>query len=154
RALQDVATCIREHRALEEAGRILEANAERHLKPADEMTRLFGAASKAVEQTTRFFKRCRFSLDELKPHRYPSEFRAGYATAREALRTLTKAGARRRYPAGVPRSIWKTLAKELMVIKDLDCAAYFLTVHDIVRFAESKGILCQGRGSAANSVVC
>jgi error-prone DNA polymerase len=67
---------------------------------------------------------------------------------------LTKAGARRRYPSGVPRSVWKTLAKELAVIKELDCAAYFLTVHDIVRFAESQEILCQGRGSAANSVVC
>jgi error-prone DNA polymerase len=74
RVLQDVVTCIREHRTLEEAGRLLEANAERHLKSADEMMRLFGAASKAVEQTTRFFKRCRFSLDELKPQ-YPSEFR-------------------------------------------------------------------------------
>src|SRR6185312_1420623 len=72
RALQDVVTCIREHRTLEEAGRLLEANAERHLKSADEMTRMFGAASKAVEQATRFLKRCRFSLDELKPH-YPSE---------------------------------------------------------------------------------
>jgi error-prone DNA polymerase len=153
RALQDVVTCIREHRTLEEAGRLLEANAERHLKSADEMTRLFGSASKVVEQTTRFLKRCRFSLDELKPE-YPSEFRHGYATAHEALRALAKAGARRRYPSGVSRSIWKTLAKELAVIKELDCAAYFLTVHDIVRFAESQGILCQGRGSAANSLVC
>jgi error-prone DNA polymerase len=67
---------------------------------------------------------------------------------------LTKTGARRRYPSNVPRSVWKTLAKELAVIKKLDCAAYFLTVHDIVRFADSKGILCQGRGSAANSLVC
>jgi len=153
RALQDVVTCIREHRTLEEAGRLLETNAERHLKPPEEMTRLFGAGSKAIEQTTRFLKRCRFSLDELKPH-YPSEFRRGYATAREALRALTKEGARRRYPSGVPRSVWKTLAKELAVIKELDCAAYFLTVHDIVRFAESQNILCQGRGSAANSLVC
>jgi error-prone DNA polymerase len=153
RALQDIVTCIREHKTLEEAGRLLEANAERHLKSPEEMTRLFGAASKAIEQTTRFLKRCRFSLDELKPH-YPSEFRKGYATAQEALRALTKEGARRRYPAGVPRSIWRTLAKELAVIKELKCAAYFLTVHDIVRFAESQGILCQGRGSAANSLVC
>jgi error-prone DNA polymerase len=154
RALQDVVTCIREHRTLEEAGRLLEANAERHLKSADEMTRMFGAASKAVEQTTRFFKRCRFSLDELKPHRYPSEFRKGYDTALDALIALTNEGAKRRYPEGVPQSIHDTLEKELAVIKELDCAAYFLTVQDIVRFAESKGILCQGRGSAANSVVC
>jgi error-prone DNA polymerase len=153
RALQDVITCIREHRTLEEAGRILEANAERHLKSADEMTRLFGATSKAVEQTTRFFKRCRFSLDELKPH-YPSEFRGGYKTAFDALVALTKEGAERRYPNGVPLSIHETLNHELDVIKELKCAAYFLTVHDIVRYAESRKILCQGRGSAANSVVC
>jgi error-prone DNA polymerase len=154
RALQDVVTCIREHRTLEAAGRLLEANAERHLKSAEEMTRLFGGTSKAIGQTTRFFKRCRFSLDELKPHRYPSEFREGYATALEALAALTKAGAARRYPEGVPESVHATLAKELAVIEELDCAAYFLTVHDIVQFAESKGILCQGRGSAANSLVC
>src|SRR4029079_10742772 len=110
-------------------------------------------ASKALEQTTRFFKRCRFSQDELKPH-YPSEFRRGYATALEALRALTKEGARRRYPLGVPRSVWKTLAKELAVIRQLDCAPYFLKVPDLLRFAESQNILCQGRGSAANSLVC
>jgi error-prone DNA polymerase len=154
RALQDIVTCIREHRTLEEAGRLLEANAERHLKSAEEMARIFGAASKAIGQTTRFFKRCRFSLDDLKPHRYPSEFRRGYATALEALVALTNEGAKRRYPNGIPSHVPKTLAHELAVIKQLDCAAYFLTVHDIVRFAESKGILCQGRGSAANSLVC
>ena len=154
RVLQDVVTCIREHRTLEEAGRVLEANAERHLKSAEEMTRLFGEASKAIGQTTRFFKRCRFSLDELKPHCYPSEFRKGYGTALEALIALTKEGAARRYPEGIPPHIHKTLEHELAVIEELDCAAYFLTVHDIVRYAESKKILCQGRGSAANSVVC
>jgi error-prone DNA polymerase len=153
RVLQDVVTCIREHRTLEEAGRLLGANAERHLKSADEMTRLFGAASKAVEQTTRFFRRCRFSLDELKPQ-YPSEFRKGYATAFEALVALTNEGAERRYPDGVPAKVQETLMHELDVIKELKCAPYFLTVHDIVRFAESQKILCQGRGSAANSVVC
>jgi error-prone DNA polymerase len=151
RALQDVMTCIREHRTLEEAGTLLEVNAERHLKSPEEMNRLLGA--KAAGQTTRFLKRCRFSLDEIKPH-YPSEFRHGYATALEALIALTKKGAQHRYPAGVPAHVHKTLAKELAVIENLDCAAYFLTVHDIVRFAESKGILCQGRGSAANSLVC
>jgi error-prone DNA polymerase len=153
RALQDVVTCIREHRTLENAGRLLEANAERHLKSSQEMTRLFRAVPQAIGQTTRFLKRCRFSLDELKPD-YPSEFRHGYATALEALVALTKEGARRRYPSGIPASVQDTLAKELAVIEDLGCAAYFLTVHDIVRFAESKGILCQGRGSAANSLVC
>ena len=118
------------------------------------MPRLFGEHSRAVGQTTRFLKRCRFSLDELKPHRYPSEFRHGYDTAHEALIVLTMEGAKRRYPAGVPSSVQETLTKELAVIKGLKCAAYFLTVHDIVRYAESRGILCQGRGSAANSLVC
>jgi error-prone DNA polymerase len=153
RALQDVVTCIREHRTLEEAGTLLETNAERHLKPAEEMIRLFGEASGAIGQTTRFFKRCKFSLDELKPH-YPGEFRHGYATAHDALVALTNEGALRRYPKGVPQSVCDTLAKELEIIRTLDCAAYFLTVHDIVRYAESQGILCQGRGSAANSLVC
>jgi error-prone DNA polymerase len=153
RALQDVVTCIREHRTLEEAGTLLETNAERHLKPAEEMIRLFGDASGAIGQTTRFFKRCKFSLDELKPH-YPGEFRHGYATAHDALVALTNEGALRRYPKGVPQSVCDTLAKELEIIRTLDCAAYFLTVHDIVRYAESQGILCQGRGSAANSLVC
>jgi error-prone DNA polymerase len=154
RALQDVATCIREHRTLEEAGRLLEANAERHLKSSEEMARIFGGTSKAIGQTTRFFKRCRFSLEDLKPHRYPSEFRKGYDTALEALAALTRQGAARRYPKGIPQHVHKTLKHELEVIEELDCAAYFLTVHDIVRFAESKEILCQGRGSAANSLVC
>jgi error-prone DNA polymerase len=153
RVLQDVVTCIREHRTLEEAGTLLGANAERHLKSPEEMTRLFGETSKAIGQTTRFLRRCRFSLDELKPD-YPSEFRHGYATAHEALVALTKEGAQRRYPGGVPADVQDTLAKEFGVIEDLDCAAYFLTVYDIVKFAESKGILCQGRGSAANSLVC
>src|SRR3954470_8710386 len=154
RDLQDVVTCIREHRTLEQAGKLLAANAERHLKSAEEMSRIFGEASKAIGQTTRFLKRCRFSLDDLKPHRYPSEFRKGYNTALEALIALTKEGAERRYPNGIPAQVHKTLQHELEVIEELKCAPYFLTVHDIVRFAESKGILCQGRGSAANSLVC
>jgi error-prone DNA polymerase len=153
RQLQDVVTCIREHLTLEEAGRALEANAERHLKSHQEMARIFQEIPGAIGQTTRFLKRCRFSLDELKPH-YPSEFRKGYATAQEALVALTEEGIRRRYPDGTPPGHRQTLTKELAVIEDLDCAAYFLTVYDIVRFAESKGILCQGRGSAANSLVC
>ena len=120
RALQDVVTCIREHHTLEEAVRLLEANAERHLKSAEEMARLFGATSKAIGQTTRFLKRCRFSLDDLKPH-YPSEYRHGYETAHDALVALTEAGARRRYPKGLKEELRSTLNKELEVIKELDC---------------------------------
>jgi error-prone DNA polymerase len=153
RALQDVVTCIREHQTLEDAGRILESNAERHLKSSEEMERIFRDVPKALGQTTRFLKRCRFSLDELQPS-YPSEFRHGYATAQEALVALTREGAKRRYPKGVSSQVDETLARELAIIEELDCAAYFLTVHDIVRFAESRRILCQGRGSAANSLVC
>jgi error-prone DNA polymerase len=153
RALQDVVTCIREHRTLEDAGRLLEANAERHLKSSAEMERLFRDVPKAIGQTTRFLKRCQFSLDELKPH-YPSEFRHGYATAQDALVALTEEGARRKYPSGLPQKHRKTLQKELAIIENRNGAAYFLTVYDIVQFAESKNILCQGRGSAANSLVC
>src|SRR6476469_8386011 len=119
RILQDVVTCIREHRTLEEAGKLRAANAERHLKSAEEMSRIFGETSKAIGQTTRFLKRCRFSLDDLKPHRYPSEFRKGYDTALEALVALTKEGAERRYPNGVPEQVQKTLQHELEVIEDL-----------------------------------
>ncbi|MEA2976573.1 MAG: error-prone polymerase, partial [Alphaproteobacteria bacterium] len=153
RILQDVVTCIREHLALEQAGRALEANAERHLKSPGEMARLFREIPQAIGQTTRFLKRCRFSLDELEP-RYPSEFRQGYATAHEAVVALTEEGARKKYPEGLSPEHRETLNKEFSVIQELDCAAYFLTVYDIVRFAKSKEILCQGRGSAANSLIC
>ena len=123
------------------------------MKSSEEMERIFRDVPKALGQTTRFLKRCRFSLDELQPS-YPSEFRHGYATAQEALVALTREGAKRRYPKGVSSQVDETLARELAIIEELDCAAYFLTVHDIVRFAESRRILCQGRGSAANSLVC
>ena len=84
----------------------------------------------------------------------PANFAMAMQRPMKALVALTKEGAERRYPEGVPADVHETLAKELAVIEELDCAAYFLTVYDIVRFAESKGILCQGRGSAANSLVC
>jgi error-prone DNA polymerase len=153
RALQDVVTCIREHVTLDAAGFMLEANAERHLKSPDEMTRLFRAAPEAIGETLYFIERCRFSLDELH-YEYPDETRAGYATPQEALVALTEEGARRRYPNGVDLKIRHALDHELALIGELKYAPYFLTVHDIVRFARSQGILCQGRGSAANSVIC
>ncbi len=146
-------TCIREHRTLEGAGTLLEGNAERHLKSFAEMACLFREVPEALGQTTRFLKRCRFSLDELEPS-YPNEYRHGYATAQDALVALVEQGALRRYPGGLSQERRDTLRKELAVIEGLKCAAYFLTVYDIVCFAESKGILCQGRGSAANSLVC
>ena len=153
RPLADVLACIREGTTLEAAGRLTQANAERHLKDADEMTRLFAEAPKAVEETARFLDGLAFSLDEL-AHDYPEELCEGYATAQAALEAFADSGARARYPGGVPDSVRAALAHELALIGRLDYAPYFLTVHDIVRFARSRGILCQGRGSAANSTVC
>jgi error-prone DNA polymerase len=153
RPLADVLACIREGTTLEAAGRLTLANAERHLKDADEMTRLFAEAPKAVEETARFLDGLSFSLDEL-AHDYPEELREGYPTAQAALEAFADSGARARYPRGVPDNVRAALAHELALIGRLDYAPYFLTVHDIVRFARSKEILCQGRGSAANSTVC
>jgi error-prone DNA polymerase len=154
RVLQDVVTCIREHVTIETAGRRLEANAERHLKPAGEMARLFRRAPQAIGQTLAFLDRCGFSLESLRKTEYPDETRQGFATPQEALVALTEAGVRRRYPNGMRDDIRRALDHELAVTAELKYAPYFLTVHDIVRFARSKGILCQGRGSAANSVIC
>jgi error-prone DNA polymerase len=153
RPLQDVVTCIREHLTLEKAGKLLAANAERHLKPAEEMLRLFRRYPQAVEETLAFTNACRFSLDELRPS-YPLETRQGFATPQDALIAFAEDGARRRYPGGIPEKIRQSLDYELKLVADLSYAPYFLTVHDIVRFAKSQGILCQGRGSAANSALC
>jgi error-prone DNA polymerase len=153
RPLQDVLTCIREHVTLETAGKRLAANAERYLKPADEMARLFHRHADAVTETITFLECCRFSLDELKPS-YPTETRQGFATPQEALVAFAEEGARKRYPGGIPDKIRKGLDYELKLVAELNYAPYFLTVHDIVGFAKSKDILCQGRGSAANSTIC
>ena len=153
RALADVLACIREKTTLEAAGRLTQANAERHLKAPHEMARLFAEAPQALAETIRFLDGLKFSLDELS-HCYPEELREGHATAQEALEAFAQAGAEARYPDGVPERTREALAHELKLIASLDYAPYFLTVHDIVRFARSKGILCQGRGSAANSAVC
>ena len=153
RALADVVACIREGVKIDDAGRLLAANAERHLKDAFEMARLFREAPEALEETIGFLDGLKFSLDELK-HNYPDELREGYSTSQEALEAFTRDGARTRYPDGVPPNIAQALAHELALIARLDYAPYFLTVHDIVRFARSQGVLAQGRGSAANSAVC
>jgi error-prone DNA polymerase len=154
RPLQDVITCIREHVTIDTAGRLLEANAERHLKSPREMARLFRRAPEAIDRTLRFLDRCNFSLGELEDTEYPDENRVGFANPQEALVALTEQGYRRRYPDGADPKVREALDKELRVTADLHYAPYFLTVHDIVQFARSKGILCQGRGSAANSVIC
>ncbi len=153
RALQDVLTCIREHVTLEGAGRLLEPNAERHLKPAAEMARLFEDAPDAIAETLRFAGRIEFSLDQLK-YNYPDEPVPKGRTPDEHLADLVWKGAAWRYPGGVPEKVRVTLQKELALIAKMRIAPYFLTVHDIVRVAEEKKILCQGRGSAANSSVC
>src|SRR5882724_5783149 len=154
RALQDVVTCIREHVTIDQAGRRLEANAERHLKSPHEMTRLFRRAPDAIDRTLRFLDRCNFSLGELETTEYPDENRVGYATPQDALIDLANQGFKRRYPEGDHPKVRHALDREIEMTENLNYAKYFLTVHDIVNFARSKGILCQGRGSAANSVIC
>ena len=154
RALQDVMTCIREHVTIDTAGRRLEANAERHLKSPEEMARLFRRAPGAIDRTLRFLDRCNFSLGELTGTEYPDENRVGFANPQDALVAYAEDGLKRRYLDGVSKKVRDALDKELEITGDLGYAAYFLTVHGIVQYARSKGILCQGRGSAANSVIC
>jgi error-prone DNA polymerase len=153
RVLQDVVSCIREKTTVETAGRLLEANAERHLKPAAEMVRLFRDYPDAIAETLRFAGRISFTLDELK-YRYPDEPVPPGKTAQAHLEDLTWQGVAKYFPNGIDDRLGATLQKELALIKKLDYAHYFLTVHDIVRYARSRHILCQGRGSAANSAVC
>ncbi|NMG40807.1 DNA polymerase III subunit alpha [Chelativorans sp. ZYF759] len=153
RDLQDVVTCIREGVNVANAGKLLQANAERHLKPPAEMARLFRDAPEAIAATTEFLDRIDFSLDELK-YEYPDEPIPPGWTPQGWLEDLTWRRADWRYPEGVPDKVRKLITDELALIASLDYARYFLTVHDIVRFAEDRGILCQGRGSAANSAVC
>ncbi|MCX8256257.1 MAG: error-prone DNA polymerase, partial [Beijerinckiaceae bacterium] len=153
RPLADVLACIRHATTLDAAGRKLAANAERHLKPAAEMRRLFAEAPEAVTETLRFLDGLAFSLDEL-GNDYPEELREGFATPMDALAAFAAEGAQRRYPAGVPASVTAAIAHELDLVRQMAYAPYFLTVHDIVRFARGRGILCQGRGSAANSTLC
>ncbi|WP_448189413.1 error-prone DNA polymerase [Azospirillum sp. sgz301742] len=153
RPLADVLTCIRSHTTIDTAGWRLAANAERHLKPPQEMARLFRQAPEAVERTLEIVAACAFSLDELR-YEYPDETTGDGRTPQETLIDLTRSGAAARYPDGVPDKVARSLDHELALIGGLHYAPYFLTVHDIVRFARSRGILCQGRGSAANSAVC
>ncbi|HUO12876.1 MAG TPA: error-prone DNA polymerase [Caulobacteraceae bacterium] len=153
RPLQDVLTCIREKRTIRDAGLRLEANAERHLKSPEEMARLFAPWPEAVARTLEIADRCRFSLDELK-YEYPDEPVPPGKTAMQHLTDLAWAGAAWRYPDGVPQKVVELLDKELALIEELNYPNYFITVHDIVRWAREAGILCQGRGSAANSSVC
>ena len=153
RRLQDVLTCIREKTTIDAVGKRLEANAERFLKPAGEMARLFRDVPEAIAETMRFAGRIAFSLDQLK-YQYPDEPVPPGKTAQRHLEDLTWQGAHRRFPIRISPKTKKVLHKELRLIRKLKYAHYFLTVHDIVRYARSQKILCQGRGSAANSAVC
>ncbi len=153
RPLQDVLTCIREKMTIETIGKRLEANAERYLKPADEMARLFRDVPEAVAETMRFAGRITFSLAQLK-YQYPDEPVPPGKTAQRHLEDLTWQGAHERFPVRISPKTRKVLHKELRLIRKLKYAHYFLTVHDIVRYARGQKILCQGRGSAANSAVC
>ncbi len=153
RPLQDVITCIREHVTLATAGRLLEANGERYLKAPYEMAALFADAPGAVAQTIHLAERVHFSLDQIQ-YNYPDEPVPHGKTAQGHLEDLTWAGANERYHGFVPDTVRTTLEKELRLIDQMEIAPYFLTVHDIVSFARCRGILCQGRGSSANSAVC
>ena len=153
RPLQDVLTCIREKCTIHDAGLKLEANAERHLKPPQEMARLFAGHEDALARTIEIADACTFSLDELK-YEYPDEPVPEGKTPQSHLEDLTWEGAAWRFPGGIPDKVRDTLQKELALIEELEYARYFLTVHDIVHYARHLDILCQGRGSAANSAVC
>jgi len=153
RPLQDAMRCIREHCTVAEAGFLLHANAERHLKSGDEMARLFSAWPAAIANTVKIADACRFNLDELR-YEYPIDPAPEGRTSQQELAHLAAAGLETRYPGGAPKKVQDQVAHELELIGELQYAPYFLTVHDIVRFARSRGILCQGRGSAANSAVC
>ena len=159
RPLADVLTCVREKCTLAEAGLRLAVNAERHLKPPSEMARLFQNFPDAIARTVMIADACHFSLDALQ-YEYPDEPVPEGKTAQSHLEDLTWAGAAKRYsknlsPESVPPDVVKRLNEELALIAELNYARYFLTVHDVVAYAREKlKILCQGRGSAANSAVC
>ncbi|TJW40089.1 MAG: error-prone DNA polymerase, partial [Mesorhizobium sp.] len=153
RPLQDVLTAIRLNVPVAEVGLELEANAERHLKPPMEMARLFRGYPQALAETLRFAGELTFSLSDLQ-YNYPDEPTESGLGPQAELERLAREGAAIRYPAGVPASVKQRIGEELALIERLNYARYFLTVYDIVKYARSQDILCQGRGSAANSVVC
>ncbi|ANN56116.1 error-prone DNA polymerase [Mesorhizobium loti NZP2037] len=153
RPLQDVLTAIRLNTPVAEVGLELSANAERHLKPPLEMARLFRRHPQAMAETLLFAEELTFSLSDLQ-YNYPDEPTESGLGPQAELERLAREGAARRYPSGVPHSVIKRIEEELALIERLNYARYFLTVYDIVKYARSQDILCQGRGSAANSIVC
>ena len=151
--LHDVVTCIRHRCTIDTMGDLRHLYADRFLKSPEEMGRLLSEYGQALGRTEEIAQRCRFSLSELE-YQYPEEKLVPGLTSMETLKRLTWAGAKWRYPDGVPQKIIELLRHELSLIDRLEYAPYFLTVNAIVQFARSKDILCQGRGSAANSCVC
>ena len=151
RALQDTLTAIRHNRPVHELGYALLANGERHLRPMPRLQRLYPQS--LLEETVAIAARCHFSLGELR-YEYPEELVPDGTTPAARLQLLVNEGAARRWPGGTPAAVQRQLERELVLIHELNYEAYFLTVHDIVAFARGRGILCQGRGSAANSAVC
>ncbi|EJT06253.1 error-prone DNA polymerase [Rhizobium sp. CCGE 510] len=153
RQLQDVVTCIRNGTTIDDIGFQRERHADRYLKPPEEMARLFPRNRQALTRTMEIVERCRFSLEEL-AYQYPEEALVPGMTAQQSLEHYTSECAKTRYPNGLPAGIEKTIRHELALIEAMRYAPYFLTVFSIVRYARSQGILCQGRGSAANSAIC
>jgi len=154
RILQDVLTCIREHSTIDSAGYALSGNAERFLKSKQEIAHLFRHLPKALTRTVEIAERTAgFSLSQLRYH-YPQEICPKGQTPAEHLHELVSAGIKEHYPNGIPAAVLEQIRRELQIIRELDYEKYFLTVNDIVRFARSREILCQGRGAAANSAVC
>jgi error-prone DNA polymerase len=153
RELQDIVTCVREKCTIHTAGFRLHPNAERYLKPADEMIRLFRQYPDAILQTQAIAEACTFSLNELK-YQYPKEITSEGRTPQAELEFLTNKRVKEIYGEAIPDKVKNAINHELEFIRSMKYAEYFLTVYDIVSYARGKGILCQGRGSAANSTVC
>jgi error-prone DNA polymerase len=153
RQLQDVVTCIRNNTTIDEIGFERERHADRYLKPPEEMERLFPRYAEALARTMEIVKCCKFSLDEL-TYQYPEEAIVPGMDAQQSLEHYVREFVPSRYPEGLPQKVLKAVRHELDLIKEMRYAPYFLTVFSIVRFARSQGILCQGRGSAANSAIC
>jgi len=153
RQLQDILTCVREKCTIHNAGFRLMMNAERHLKPVEEMQRLFRQYPEAIKNTLKIAEKCQFTLDSLE-YEYPEEILSGNREPQQELEYLTWKGAEEMFGLPLPEKVVTNINHEMKFIKEMNYASYFLTVYDIVRFAREQKILCQGRGSAANSTIC
>ncbi len=153
RQLQDVVTCIKNRTTIDDVGFERERHADRHLKAPEEMQRLFSRYPEALARTMEIAERCKFSMEEL-TYQYPVEAIVAGMDAQQSLEHYVRENIPGRYPEGLPQKVLRSVRHELDLIKEMRYAPYFLTVFSIVRYARSQGILCQGRGSAANSAIC